>query len=93
LSADQIGHQYRQMIVLAFQPVVLDRHVLAFDITGFVEAFAERSHLARYGIGRSVVEEPDHGQSRLLRTRGERPPNRRAAKKADEFASSHATEP
>jgi hypothetical protein len=39
LSANQIGHQCRQAIVLAFQPVVLDGHVLAFDVASFVEAF------------------------------------------------------
>jgi len=34
-------HQRRQAIVSALQPVVLDRHVLAFDVAGFVQAFAE----------------------------------------------------
>src|SRR5262249_20715965 len=43
LSADQIGHQCRQTIVLPLQPVVLDRYVLAFDVAGLVEAFAERA--------------------------------------------------
>ena len=47
LSADQIGHQRRQAIIVALQPVVLDGHVLAFDIAGFVEAFAECSRIAR----------------------------------------------
>jgi hypothetical protein len=51
LSADQIGHQRRQAIVLALQPVVLDRHVLPFDVAGFVEAFAERGHITRGSIG------------------------------------------
>ena len=73
LSADQIGHQCRQAIVLALQPVVLDRHVLAFDVAGFVETFAERGHIARGGIGRPVVDKPDHRQRRLLRARRERP--------------------
>jgi hypothetical protein len=51
LSADQIGHQCRQAVVWALQPVVLDRHVLAVDVAGFVEAFAERRHITRVGIG------------------------------------------
>ena len=34
-TADQVGHQRRQAIVLALQPVVLDRHVLALDVAGF----------------------------------------------------------
>ena len=41
LSADQISHQGRKAIILAFKVVILDRHVLAFDIASFVEAFAE----------------------------------------------------
>ena len=60
LSANQIGHQRRQAIVLALQPVVLDRHVLAFDVAGFVEAFAERGRKARRGISRPVSDKPDH---------------------------------
>jgi hypothetical protein len=42
LSANQIGQQRRQAIVLALQPVVLDRHVPAFDVAGFVETFRAR---------------------------------------------------
>ena len=42
VTADQVGHECRQAIVLTLQPVVLDRHVLALDVAGFVEAFAER---------------------------------------------------
>jgi hypothetical protein len=56
MSADQIGHQRRYAIVLALQPVVLDHHILAFDVAGFVEAFAERGHIARVGIGRPEAE-------------------------------------
>ena len=89
LAADQIGHQRRQAIVLALQPVVLDRHVLAFDVAGFVEAFAERGHKARGGIGRPASDKPDHRQRRLLRARRERPSRRRAAEKRDELASPH----
>ncbi len=36
---DQIGQQRRQAIVLALRPVVLDRHVPAFDVAGFAETF------------------------------------------------------
>ena len=61
LSANQIGHQRRQAIVLALQPVVLDRHVLAFDVAGFVEAFAENAgQNAHRGIGPTRL-----GQTRL----------------------------
>jgi hypothetical protein len=37
---------------LAFQPVVLDRQVLALDGAGFVEAFAERS--SKIAIGAAI---------------------------------------
>ena len=86
LSANQIGHQCRQAIVLALQPVVLDCHVLAFDGAGFVEAFAERGRIARVGIGRSVSDKPDHRHRRLLCARRERPRGRRAAEQRDEIA-------
>ena len=46
-TADQVSHQRRQAIVLALQPVVLDRHVLALDVAGFAKAFAERGHIVR----------------------------------------------
>ena len=78
-TADQVSHQRRQAIVLALQPVVLDRHVLAFDVAGFAEAFAERGRIARGGIGRPAVDKPDHRQRRLLRARRERPRYCRAA--------------
>jgi hypothetical protein len=48
-TADEIGHESRQSIVLALQPVVLDHYVLALDVADFVEAFAERSGLAHGG--------------------------------------------
>jgi hypothetical protein len=35
------------------------------------------------------VKETDHGQRRLLRSRGQRPCNYRAAEKPDEFPPSH----
>src|SRR6516162_765027 len=92
LSADQIGHQCRQAIVLGLQPVVLDRHVLAFDVAGFVEALAKRGHVARVGIGRPVSDKPDHGHRRLLRARRERPRSR-AASQYDEIASPHGSYP
>ena len=43
--ADQIRRQRRHAIVLALQPVVLDRHVVALDVAGFAEALPEFSCL------------------------------------------------
>jgi hypothetical protein len=37
---------------MALQPMVLDYHVLAFDIAQLAEAPAERGHKTRGGIGR-----------------------------------------
>ena len=88
-TADEVGHERRQAIVLALQPVVLDRHVLALDVAGFVEAFTERSGKARGGLGRPAADEADHRHRRLLRARRERPRRRRAAEQRDELASPH----
>src|SRR5258708_6039924 len=70
--------------------MVLDRYVPAFDIAGFVEAFAERGRVGCADIGRAGVDEPDHRQRRLLRACCERPRGCRAADKRDEFAASHS---
>jgi hypothetical protein len=78
-TVNQIGHQCRQAIVLALQPVVLDRHVLAFDVAGFVEAFAERGHITRVGIGRPVSDKSDHRHLWLLRACSKWPRGRRTA--------------
>src|SRR5262245_39704533 len=77
--------------------MVLDRQVLAFDGAGFVKTFAERCHIARVAIGRSVSDKPDHRQRWLLRTRPKRPRNCCAAHCEYEFSPSevdcHAAPP
>src|SRR5580704_3527180 len=78
---DQIGQEHRQAIVEALQPMVLDRYILAFEVAGFIEAFAERGYKARGGIGRPGTDKPDHWLRRLLRPSGERPRDRSAAKR------------
>ena len=80
LSAHQIGQQCRQAIILALQPAILDRQVLAFDVADFVEAFAERGRTGRGAIGRPAVDKCNHRHRRLLRARGERPRDRKASK-------------
>jgi hypothetical protein len=69
-------------------PVVLDRHVLALDVAGFVEAFAERSDIAYGVLGRPAIDEADYRRW-LLRARRERPSDCHSAKQRDEFAASH----
>jgi hypothetical protein len=59
--------------VLAIQPVVLNRYVLALDVAGFVEAFTERGDIAIGGISRPNVDETDDRYRGLLRDRRERP--------------------
>ena len=61
-TADEVSHERRQAIVLALQPVVLDHHVLALDVAGFVEAFAERSRLgARQASADRLLTKPTTG--------------------------------
>jgi hypothetical protein len=43
LTANQIGRQGRQSIVLVLGPAVFDRHVPALNITGFIQASAKSS--------------------------------------------------
>jgi hypothetical protein len=40
-SANEISHKRRKTPILAIEPVVLHRHVLAFDISQFAETFAK----------------------------------------------------
>ena len=88
-TADEVGHERRQTIVLALQPMVLDRRVLALDVAGFVESFSERSDLAHRGVRRPAADEADDRHRRLLRASRERPCGRCAPKQCDELASPH----
>src|SRR5262249_14207461 len=88
-TADEVSHDRRKAIELALQPVVFDRHVLAFDVAGFVEAFAERSDIAYGVLGRPAVDEADDGRW-LLRARREWPRRRRAGEQRDELALVHS---
>jgi hypothetical protein len=46
-TADQVRQQRRQTIVLTFQPMLLDRHVLTFDVAGVAETCAECAQTIR----------------------------------------------
>ena len=87
-STNQIGHQCRQAIVIAVQPVVVHRYILAFDVASFVEAFAECGHSTHVGAGRSAANDADHGRSWPLCTRGEWPSCRRATEHEDKSSPS-----
>ena len=77
-TADEVRHQGRQAVIAAFQPMVFDDHVLAFDLAGLAQPFAKRSQPARIGIGCPGIDEGDDRFCRLLRARRKRP-RRRAA--------------
>jgi len=87
-TADELGHERRQAIVLTLQPMIFDHHVLALDVAGFVEAFTERSSVARGGFARTAADEADDWHRGLLRAHRERP-RRRTADERDELASQH----
>src|SRR5215468_2203324 len=89
-TTHEVSHERRQAIELALQPVVFHRYVLALEVAGFVEGFAERSRIAPRGLGRPNVDEADDRHRRLLRARRERPSDGRAAQQCDEVAPSHA---
>ena len=75
--------------ILTLGPAVFDRHVLALDIAGFLQALAKCAQAVRERVRRCAVEKPDHRHRRLLRARRERP-RRRAAEQRDELAPLHS---
>jgi hypothetical protein len=89
-TANEIGGQRRQSIVLTVRPPIFDRHVPALDVSGLAQALAECGRELRACLTRTKVEIPDNWNGRLLRPRRERPRRSRAAAKQDEFAPSYA---
>ena len=89
LTANQIGRQLRQPVVLAGRPTVFDRHILTRNKAGFVEALAECDGLVGIAVERPGVEESDHRLRRLLRGRSDRPRCCGAPEERDEFAPLH----
>src|SRR5262249_42705980 len=87
-TADEVGHERRQAVVLAGKPVVLDRHVLALDVARFAKALTKRGCMACRTIARSAAEKANHRSRRLLRARRERPGSR-AAEQRYELAPFH----
>src|SRR5262249_4369275 len=83
-TADEVGHERRQAVVLAGKPVVLDRHVLALDVARFAKAFTKRGCMAYGTIERSTAEKPHHRHRRLLRVRRQGPRRPRAAESSQQ---------
>jgi hypothetical protein len=74
---------------LTLRPTVFDSDVLTFHEAGFVQAFAEGSHIGYVVVARTDAEKSDHRHRRLLPLRHERPCGSRAAEKGDEVAAPH----
>src|SRR5262249_39258484 len=89
-AANEVSHERRQTIIFALQPVVFEPRVLAFDGAGLVEAFVERSDIARGNIATTAADKSDNRHRCLLRARRERPRHSRAAEKRDELAPLHS---
>src|SRR5262245_48083841 len=88
-TADEVGHERRQAVVLAAEPAVLDGHVLALYVAGFGEAFTERACMAGGAIERPTADKADHRHCLLLRARREWPRRRCAADERHELAPLH----
>ena len=73
LPTDQIGRHFRKPIDPAFGKMILDRHVLAFDVAGFGQSPAKCVDEMPARSERLRIEHPDHLHRWLLRARRERP--------------------
>src|SRR5271169_842698 len=91
LTADQIGRQIRQSIVMALSPTVFDRDVLALDVANLVQGPPESDQAGGdiVGLLRAAAEIANH-RHRLLRARRQRQCGRRAAEPDDELTAFHA---
>jgi hypothetical protein len=90
LTAYQIGCEVGQSVGLVLRPAIFDRQILAFDITSFFQALAERAQAVWVvKVGRIDAEKPDHRHRRLLRARREQPRNCGATESGDEIPSPH----
>jgi hypothetical protein len=86
---DQFGHQCRQPINLIVCIAIFDGDVLALDEARFLQALAERAHVACRVGERRAAQEPDHGHRWLLRAGRDWPRDRHTAQQLDELAPSH----
>ena len=89
LSANQVGDQGRQSIVLAIRKAILNRQVLALDVATVFQSLPEGDHADFLGLAPFGAEPTDH---QLLRTRRNRPRNR-ACKSRNEVAPFHGATP
>src|SRR5262249_16806345 len=91
-TADQIGGDRRQPVILLPPPAIVDGHVLAFNKSDLIEPTVETSDKVRK-LGRCLtIKKSNHWHRGLLRSRRDWPRRRRAAEKRDELAPSQLTE-
>src|SRR5262249_24769003 len=93
LTANQVGRECGQSIIVTLCPAIFDRNVLAFDVAGLLQTLAEGGHVTRVSLWRCAVEEPDHRHRRLLRARRKRPSGYTSADKYDEVPPPHGAYP
>src|SRR5215470_6697694 len=91
LLFDQLRCHRLEPIILVIGPAIFDCEVLALDVAGFGQAFAERGYQEPILLGCRAAENADNG-SGLLRAQGLRTDDRcrRAAEQRDELATSHS---
>src|SRR4029079_729264 len=85
--AGQLGSHIGKAIKAALRKAVVDRHILAVDIPGFGQSSMKERSSGRFRLRPTQIEIANHGL--LLRTRQERPSDRRATKPRDEFSPPH----
>src|SRR5262245_51191170 len=88
-SLDQIGSQCRKGLIASFGPTIVDRRILAVDVSGFVQSFVKRRDVLRECCGRRAVEKSDN-RHRLLSMCNHRP-KRGTTGKPHKLTASHLT--
>src|SRR5262249_9796878 len=89
LSADQIGRQHWESVVLILRETVFNDDVLALDIARFFQALAKRRQDVCILAAPPAVEKSNHRHLWLLRACRERS-SRRSTKQRDELAAFHS---
>src|SRR5262249_25455324 len=85
LTANQIGSQRRQSIVVTFTPAIVHGHVSTLDIADLAETLAKGGDDMGGLPGGGAIKEADDWDSALLRARRKRP-RCHTAEQRDELA-------
>jgi hypothetical protein len=64
--ANQIGRKLWQSIDLTVSPAVFERNILAFDVSGLLEALPKSAQIIREGLKRCRVQKSNHRHRPLL---------------------------